>query len=69
MNFAETYDKYKFGDSTNSVEGVNSARRKFADKRYLNEIFNLKFKKIKLCKKLLIKSKYVNFEYFLGKLG
>jgi len=36
MDFAETYDKYKFGESTNSVEGVNSARRKFADKRYIS---------------------------------
>ena len=34
MAFAELYDKYKFGHTTNSVEGAHSVRRKFADKRY-----------------------------------
>ena len=33
MDFAETYEKYQFGESTNSVEAVNSIRRKFADKK------------------------------------
>jgi hypothetical protein len=34
MAFAELYDKYKFGYTTNNVEGAHSVRRKFADKRY-----------------------------------
>jgi hypothetical protein len=33
MKFAELYDKYKIGLTTNNVEGVHSVRRKFADKR------------------------------------
>jgi len=36
MKFAEIYDKYKFGFTTNKVEGVHSTRRKYADKRLYN---------------------------------
>ena len=39
MEFAELYDKYKLGETTNSVEGAHSIRRKFADKRFKNYHF------------------------------
>ena len=43
MDFADLYDKYRFGETTNSVEGMHGVRRKYADKR-------LNFKQSYVCR-------------------